>query len=86
MDFVNIIQGMIESTLKTMRDCVDNKSHSDKTFTCKITEKISAGKYKVLYCGGTYTVSSSTAYQVGDYVRVCAPCNNWRDLFVVCKK
>ena len=52
------------------------------------------GKVKMYVCGPTavsYThldvykrqVSTTIPCSVDDFVRVCAPCNNWRELFVV---
>lgn len=79
-----VVKEMTNSILKIVKKSIDTKSYSDKTFKCRITDKIK-DKYQVLYCGNTYTVSSSIPCEVGDYVRVCAPCNNWNDLFIVCK-
>ncbi len=60
------------------------KGQFDKTFKAKVTE-INNNNVKILYCNNIYTVSSSISCKVGDYVMVCAPCNNWDDLFVVTK-
>lgn len=84
MDYTSVIKEIAESILANIKNGLDTKSYSDKTFTCKITNK-GNNKYKVLYCGNTYTVTASDNYEVDDYVRVCAPCNNWNDLFIVCK-
>lgn len=84
MDYIPLIKEIAEAILTIQKNGLDTKSFSDKTFTCKITEK-SNNNYKVLYCGNTYSVTSSESYTVGDYVRVCSPCNNWNDLFIVCR-
>lgn len=60
-----------------------SKAEYDKTFTANIDEKISSTKATVQYNGMTYTVSSTIAFEEGDLVRVCVPCNNWNDLFIV---
>lgn len=79
----SIINKITQSILENVKMALQ-KSNFDKTFKAKVTE-VSNGKVKVLYCNNTYTVSSSTTCKAGDYVMVCAPCNNWQDLFVVTK-
>ena len=83
-NYDQVVKEMTRSILETIKKSIDNKSYSDKTFKCQITGKVK-DKYQILYCGNTYKVSSSIACEIGDYVRVCAPCNNWNDLFIVCK-
>lgn len=80
-DYTETIKEICRAIVSTLY----RKDHSDKTFKAQITENIGNSKYKVLYTGNTYIVSSSINLQAGDYVRICAPCNNWDDLFVVCK-
>jgi len=77
-DYSNAIKQMTQSLVEAF----GKKDKSDKTFTAKVTV-VYGTKCKVLYSGNTYTVSSSIPCSVGDMVRVCAPCNNWQDLFVV---
>ena len=60
-------------------EMIKKNEGSDKTFTARVTEIISAYKIRVQYCGSSYTSPCS----VDDFVRVCAPCNNWCELFVV---
>lgn len=76
---------MAERILAAIKKVVQDDAKVDRTFKAAITEKIHDAKYRVLYCGNTYTVSSSIPCNIGDYVWVCAPCNNWDSLFVVCK-
>ena len=83
-DYVSFYKDFAETILTYVKKGIDTKSCSDKTFKCRITSKVN-DKYQVLYCGNTYMVSSSIACEIDDYVRVCAPCNNWNDLFIVCK-
>lgn len=83
-DYVKIVQEVVGSCLESITKFI-NKAPCDKTFKCRITQKISNRHYKVLYCGDTLTVTSSILCNVGDYVWVCAPCNNWNELFVVSK-
>lgn len=83
MDYMEIINNFTSTILKQVKKAVDTKSYSDKTFRARITGPAGPGKYHVLYCGNPYTVSSAIPCEKEDTVRVCAPCNNWQDLFVV---
>ena len=84
MSYSSFYKEFAETILSYVQKSIDTKSYSDKTFKCQITGKVK-DKYQVLYCGNIYTVSSSISCEIGDLVRVCAPCNNWNDLFIVCK-
>ena len=84
MDYQTIINQITENILSNIKNALI-KDLSDKTFKAQVTESKGNSKYKVKYCGNDYMVSSSISLVIGDYVRVCAPCNNWNDLFVVCK-
>lgn len=55
----------------------------DQIFTAKITEYINPKKCKVLRNGNTITCDIYTPYEVGDFVKVCIPCNNTNDTFVI---
>ena len=83
MNYSEKINEMAQCILEYIKKSIDTRSYSDKTFKAKITMVVSEDKYKVLYCGNTYTVSSSILCEVGDTVRVCAPCNNWQELYIV---
>lgn len=85
MDYSSVIHTMAASILKQLKAGIDTKSHSDKTFTARVTAIKSAGTYQVEYCGVVYTASASFPCSPGDYVRVCAPCNRFHDLFIICK-
>lgn len=78
MDYSRTIKEITQSLVEAF----GKREQYDKTFTAKITAG-SGNRYKVLSCGSTYTVSSTILCSVGDLVRVCAPCNNWQDLYVV---
>lgn len=54
----------------------------NKTFRAQITGILDNGKYETLYKGKKYTVTCNRALTVGTWVWVCAPQNNWSDLFV----
>jgi len=55
----------------------------DQTFRAKVTEVVQTDKIRVLHNGKTYTVYSSIFCEVDDMVRVCVPCGNWQELYVI---
>lgn len=59
------------------------KAPYDKTFKAKVLGKISDDKYLILYKNIKYTASSNGAVNTGDIVHVCAPGNNWSELFIL---
>lgn len=77
------MQAMVSSIYKIVRKIVKSESPCDRIFTAKVTEVISPTQCKVLYSGKTLTVSTVNSCKVNDLVRVCAPSNNWTDLFIV---
>lgn len=73
----------IQEIARTMIENFYRKDCSDKTFKAKVTEIVTENKVKVLYCGNAYTVFTSIYCDIGDIVMVCAPCNNWKELYVL---
>ena len=55
----------------------------DRSFRAKVTEVVQTDKVRVLHNGKTYTVYSSIFCEVDDMVRVCVPCGNWQELYVI---
>lgn len=76
---------IVRKMAKLMADAFEKKDQSDKTIKTRIIATKGNGKYEILYSGNKYIVSSSISCNINDYVWVCAPCNNWNNLFVVCK-
>lgn len=58
------------------------KAPFDKTFRAQVTESLGNGKYKVRYKGIEYTAKYSSTIAVNTWVYVCAPQNNWNELFI----
>lgn len=59
----------------------------DKTFRAKILEIISNKKCKVLYRGKEYFAKCDDIVNVDDMVWVCAPGNDWNELYIYnCKR
>lgn len=80
--YTDVTKEIIESILSGVKDGIEELSNGDKTFKARIVELTSPAKCKVLYNGVNYTVISNVYCEVGDLVRVCAPCNNWNELYV----
>ena len=65
---------------------VDKKIKSlkfDKTFSATVVEKVSDNKYEVFYRGKKFILSYNGTLSINQSVRVCAPQNNWNELFIV---
>ena len=73
----------IASSLKENFKILLDRAKFDKTFKAKIIDKISENKYQILYRGQKHTVTSDSTLSVNQIVKVCAPQNNWSELFVV---
>ncbi|GLC79195.1 hypothetical protein [Lacrimispora brassicae] len=54
----------------------------DKTFRAKVISQESTGKYKILYKNVEYTAKCDGRLNAGDLVWVCAPRNDWNELYV----
>lgn len=77
---------IISDLAATVREAIKSelsKASYDKTFKGKVVENPSTGKYVVLYKNKKYTLSYSGTLSIGQTVRVCAPQNNWNDLFII---
>lgn len=83
MNYSQAIQNIADTITAQIHNMIKSKSYSDKTFTAKVTEIVNTSKCRVLYCGNTFTISTTIPVEIGNIVRVCAPCNNWKDLFMV---
>ena len=83
MNYSQAIQNIADTITAQIHNMIKSKSYSDKTFTAKVTEIVNTSKCRVLYCGNTFTVSTTIPVEIGNIVRVCAPCNNWKDLYVI---
>ena len=64
---------------KTYKGCVTECVMSKNDVTKK------TNRYKVVVNGDTYTVTSTIALNVGDFVWICIPCGNVQNAFVISK-
>lgn len=81
MDYSPIIKQITETLASTF----GRMEPTDQTYTMVVSARINDYKYKVKYMNREATVASSIMCNIGDYVRVCVPCGNWNDAFVVCR-
>lgn len=86
MDNTQLIQQMAATILEAIKKGVDSEGLYDRTFKGIIERKVGPATYELKYNGQTLTAHSSLSLSVGDVVMVCAPQNNWNDLFVVTRR
>ena len=78
-EIIKTIASNLRDSFKTLL----SKAKFDRTFKATVVGNIKGNKYQVIYKGETYTVTSDVALSTDQVVRVCAPQNNWSELFVV---
>lgn len=76
---------IIREMTEVMKKAFYRPDKYDHTYIMKVVEVIDASHYRVNYNGGLRKATSSIPLNIDDNVWVCAPCNNWDNLFVVCK-
>lgn len=84
-NYNEIIKNIV-SSLKDNFKILIERANFDRTFKAKIIGKISDNRYQILYRGHKYSVTSEAEVYTDQIVRVCAPQNNWSELFVVSSK
>lgn len=82
MNIQDVYKKMAEDINYLLTNITDTLKY-DKTFRAKVINQVSTGKYKVLYKNKEYTVRCDKELLVPDMVWVCAPQNNWDELFIV---
>lgn len=82
MNIQDVYKKMAEDIIYLLTNIADTLKY-DKTFRAKVIKQVSSGKYKVLYKNKEYTVRSNRELLEPDMVWVCAPQNNWDELFIV---
>lgn len=82
MNYTEIIKELVSGVIESIRKEIVTASF-DKTFKAKVEGKISEGKYQILYKGKKYYATCDTSLSTGEIVKVCAPQNNWSELFIM---
>lgn len=86
MDSINkeAVDSIVETILSTVSKAIEKYGKYDRTFTANVIDVLSnQNKCVVMYNGTSYTASTTVDVKLGDLVRVCVPCSNWNDIFVV---
>lgn len=71
-----------EKLLSKAKIIINEKSNSDKTFRAKVIGKTDKNKYGVLYKGNIYVARCEVDIDKETFVDVCAPMNNWDNLYI----
>lgn len=77
------ISETLSDAIFTVCNKIISKAKYDKTYKCRIVEKISNEKYLIIKDNVTHVVSGSSTYEVDQIVRVLLPQNNWSDAFII---
>lgn len=70
MNYSQLATKLADKVTVQIYEMIKKNEGSDKTFTARVTEIISAYKIRVQYCGSSYTVSTTIPCSVDDFVRV----------------
>lgn len=81
MDLIKTIENMIETLLDSV-DKLIKKAPYDKTFRAQVVGATNEGKYEVQYKGKEYSARCDVPLSSGTWVDVCAPQNNWSELYI----
>lgn len=86
MDSMNkeAVDSIVETVLSVVSKAIEKYGKYDRTLTANVIDVLNnQGKCTVMCNGTSYTASTTVDVVVGDLVRICVPCNNWNDIFVV---
>ena len=84
MNYNTIIENMANNILSQIKKAIDSDCPYDKTFLSTVIDKDGSGNAAVFINGRNYTAKcGNLSVSKGDTVFVCAPQNNWNDLFIV---
>jgi len=81
LDVTKVCQKIIDDITLLIDSKIKNIAR-DRTFKAKIIEKVTDSKYKILYKNRYYTARCHADLSPDDMVYVCAPENNWSELFI----
>lgn len=81
MNFQDVYKKIAEDISYLFTNMADALNY-DKTFRAKVIRKESNGKYSVLYKNKEYAAKCDGSLNRNDTVWVCAPKNDWNELYV----
>lgn len=83
-NYTQLINRMTNNILSQIRKAIENESKYDKTFIATVISKDSSGNATVFLNGRNYSAKyGRMSVSAGDTAYVCAPQNNWNELFIV---
>lgn len=85
MNYSEIID-ILTNTIADYFSSVKDTFSYDRTFKARVVSPPVNGYCKVLYNKKELRANTSIPCQAGDYVMVCAPKNNWSELFIAAKR
>lgn len=77
------ISNTLSDVIVSVCNKIINKAKFDKTYKCRIVNKVSDGKYLVIKDNVKHTVSGISNYENDQIVRVLLPQNSWEDAFII---
>lgn len=81
-NYISIVE-MICAEIKGLVGSMIQVAGFDRTFKAVISKKLSDNQYEIIYQKKYYHARSNGTYKSGDVVYVCAPQNNWSELYIV---
>lgn len=83
MNYTSILEEMVDTILNSTVKLI-GKAKFDKSFNAKVIEDRGNGRYVIIHNNKNYTAHGYREnINVGDYVMVCVPQNNWNNLYIV---
>ena len=77
------ISNALSDAIFTVCNKIISKAKFDKTYQCRVVNKVSDGKYIVIKDDIEHVVKSVFTYNIGDIVTVLLPQNSWKDATIV---
>ncbi len=81
MNFQDVYKKIAEDISYLFANMTDTLNY-DKTFRAKVIREDTNGKYSILYKNKEYTAKCNGTLKTDDTVWVCAPKNDWNQLYV----
>lgn len=77
------ISNALSDAIFTVCNKIISKAKFDKTYKCRVIDKVSDNKYLVKKDNIEHMVSGRSDYEIDEIVRVLLPQNNWKDAFII---
>ena len=77
------ISTALSDAIFTVCNKIISNAKFDKTYRCRVVDKVSDGKYLIKKDDVEHVVVANSKYESGEYVRVLLPLGNWKDAFIV---